>query len=156
MGEEQRQHTPKTCGSCPAQILWAAVLQLDDDFESPTFGKWIRVKNEDTGRYRSMPVDWEPTPRGNIVVYWREGEGFVCRTLKHGEQPAAGEKLRTSHFVTCPNAPRHRKKKAQRCGGVQDLDPAMRCELCGDLGAFPATMKCAKCTFGDASSGATP
>ena len=142
MAEEQRQHTPKTCGSCPAPILWAAVLDEQGQ----------RIKNEDTGRFRSMPVDWEPTPRGNIVVYWREGEGFVCRTLKHGEQPAAGEKLRTSHFVTCPAAKKHRKgkPKVQRCGGVQDLDPAMRCELCGELGSFPATMKCARCTFGEA------
>ena len=140
MADEQRQHTPKTCGSCPAQILWAAVLDEHGQ----------RIKNEDTGRFRSMPIDWEPTPRGNIVAYWREGEGFVCRTLKHGETARPGEKLRTSHFVTCPNAPRHRKKKTRRCGGAQDLDPAMRCELCGELGAFPATMKCAGCTFGEA------
>jgi hypothetical protein len=143
---DARQHTPKACGSCQAKILWPQTLDENKQ----------RVRDEETGRFRSMPIDWEPTPNGNVIVFWREGEGFVCWTLKRGDKPAPGEKARTSHFVTCPNAPHHRKKKpkVQRCGGVQDLDPAMTCETCGARGAFPATMMCERCTFGEA--GAAP
>jgi hypothetical protein len=137
--KQPRTHEPKLCGSCRAKILWAAILGEGGQ----------RIRNDDTGRFRSMPVDWEPSPHGNVVVYWREGEGFVCRTLKLDEQPREGEKLRTSHFYSCPNAPQHRKKKpkAQRCGGVLDVDPGMTCETCGTKGAFPETMMCKRCTF---------
>src|SRR5690242_19617086 len=95
-----REHRPRYC-PCGAAILWAQILDAEGN----------RIRNDDNGRFRAMPVDWEPRPDGNVIVYWREGEGFVCRTLKNGEQPRAGEKPRTSHFATCPNAPQHRRKR---------------------------------------------
>ncbi len=96
-----RVHSPRFCASCRAPIFWAAIL--DDSGQ--------RIRNEASGRFKSMPIDWEPRPDGNVIVYWREGEGFVCRTLRRDETPRAGEKLRTSHFATCPNAKQHRKPK---------------------------------------------
>lgn len=94
---EAREHRPRYC-PCGAPILWAQVLSAD--------GK--RIRNEDTGRFRAMPVDWEPRADGNVIVYWREGEGFVCRVLRGGERARPGENARTSHFATCPNASQHR------------------------------------------------
>ena len=94
------QHAPKACSSCGAPVLWAQIL--DDHGQ--------RVKRDD-GRMRSMPVDAEPSPAGNVVLFERPGEGIVCRVLRRGEQPRAGEKLRTSHFATCPNAPQHRRSR---------------------------------------------
>jgi hypothetical protein len=97
-------HEPKTCTSCGAPILWAQVLQLDEH------GRWSRVKNPDTGRMKSMPVDFQPDPlKGNVVLFHREAEGIVCRVLKQGEEPPPGARLRTSHFATCPNANQHRR-----------------------------------------------
>ena len=96
-----RQHEPKKCASCPAPILWAQ--SLDDE------GR--RIWDEERKRFKSMPVDWEPVPTGNVVVWDRPGEGFVCRVLKKGETPPAGARLRTSHFATCPNAKQHRRTR---------------------------------------------
>ncbi len=95
-----KQHEPKKCSSCSAPILWAQTI--DDQ------GRRIP---RDGGRFKSMPVDWEPTDRGNVVVYHRQAEGFVCRVLGRGKQPRAGEKLRTSHFATCPQAKQHRRSR---------------------------------------------
>ena len=62
-----------TCRSCGAAIVWAKT----------TTGK-------------SMPLDAEPVPDGNIVLH--EGVAYVTGT---------GD--RKSHFATCPNAARHRR-----------------------------------------------
>jgi hypothetical protein len=97
-------HEPKSCTSCSAPILWAQVL--DENGE--------RIWNQEKGRYRSMPVDWNPSAKGTVIVYWRESQGFVCRTLKAGEQARLGEKPRTSHFVTCPQANSHRNGRRRR------------------------------------------
>jgi hypothetical protein len=98
-------HVPKVCSSCPAPILWAQVLELDEA------GRWSRVKNPETGRMKSMPVDFQPNPLGNVILFHREGEGIVCRVLKKNETPPPGARLRTSHFATCPNAKQHRRKR---------------------------------------------
>jgi hypothetical protein len=99
-------HEPHVCRSCTAPIFWAQVLELDED------GRWSRVKNETTGRMKAMPVDSQPDPlKGNVVLFHREGEGIVCRVLKRGEQPPPGATLRTSHFATCPNASKHRRRR---------------------------------------------
>jgi hypothetical protein len=99
------QHVPKVCSSCPAPIFWAQTLELDER------GRWSRVRNESTGRFKSMPVDFQPTPDGNVVLFHRPGEGIVCRVLRKGEQPPPEAKLRTSHFATCPNARKHRRSR---------------------------------------------
>jgi hypothetical protein len=102
------RHDPKVCSSCPAPILWAQILELDER------GRWSRVKNPDTGRFKSMPVDFRPDPEGNVILFHRDGEGVVCRVLKNGEAPPPGARLRKSHFATCPNAARHRKGRGRR------------------------------------------
>lgn len=110
-------HKPKPCSSCPGRILWAQVLELDEELTSPTRGQWIRAKKDD-GRLRAIPVDFDPRPDGNVVLqHWRGEDGkpagIVARVFKDAEAarrvfPTAP--LRTSHFATCPNANRHRKK----------------------------------------------
>jgi hypothetical protein len=97
-------HLPKTCASCGAPILWAQ--QLDK--------KGVRMWNEERKRWRSMPVDFQPTFNGNVQVFHRDGEGIVCRAFKDAASAPAGAILRTSHFVTCPNAKDHRSKQQHR------------------------------------------
>jgi hypothetical protein len=90
--EPPHQHTPKKCRSCGAEILWAQILDEHGQ----------RIRREDGRRFKAMPVDWAPAPGGNVIVYDRPGEGFVCRVLKHGEQPRPGERGRWAHHATCP------------------------------------------------------
>ena len=78
-------HLPKSCSSCSAPIYWA---QLPSK--------------------KSVPVDVEPTPDGNILLFDRDGS-VQARVLKKGEEPPPGAKRRLSHFVTCPHAAKHRK-----------------------------------------------
>lgn len=52
-----------------------------------------------------MPVDAEPNEKGNIELIDR---GFIA-AIVHSQPPLAAETLYTSHFVTCPNAEKHRK-----------------------------------------------
>lgn len=78
-------HVPKVCSSCGASIYWAQ-----------------------TESGKSMPVDSVPVAGGNVVLYDRGGS-VRARILKKDELPAFGEKTRTSHFQTCPNAKRHRR-----------------------------------------------
>jgi hypothetical protein len=103
-------HTPRLCSSCAQPIYWAQILVAVTD---PRDGApaWVRSKNEDTGRYKSMPVNHQPDPDGKVVLFHRPGEGIVCRVLKKGEAPPPGTKLRTSHFATCPNARQHRRSR---------------------------------------------
>lgn len=57
---------------------------------------------------RMMPIDWEPTPDGNVVLQ-RAGSQTVAHVLKAGEHPA-GDALRfRAHFASCPA-----KRKAKR------------------------------------------
>jgi hypothetical protein len=100
-GPPAPHHDPKLCSSCSAPILWAQVL--DDAGQ--------RVRRDD-GRFKSMPVDFQPDPlKGNVVLFNRQGEGIVGRVLTKGEAPPAGARLRTSHFATCPNANQHRRSR---------------------------------------------
>lgn len=100
---------PRLCSSCSAPIFWAQILESSTD---PRDGSvvWVRAKKPD-GRYKAMPVNAQPDPAGNVVLFRRSGEGIVCRVLKKGEEPPPSAKLRTSHFATCPNAHEHRRKR---------------------------------------------
>jgi hypothetical protein len=71
------------CKSCGAEIIWA---------KTPT-GK-------------SMPLDAEPHPRGNIVLDANGCTGPV----RPGDVPDLSVRY-LSHFVTCPEANQHRKSK---------------------------------------------
>lgn len=109
-------HEPHRC-DCTAPILWAQVLKLDDKPGSPTRGKWIRAKRDNGKGYKAMPVDYHPTPLGNVVIFQRRNEGIVARVFKDSATAAAafpGAPLRTSHFMTCPQATQFRRGKKGR------------------------------------------
>jgi hypothetical protein len=72
-----------TCNSCGAPIRWSRTLK---------------------GSY--MPLDAEPNPDGNVVLY----DNGTCRVLVD-EWGHEGHR-HTSHFATCPNAMHHRRRKA--------------------------------------------
>lgn len=69
------------CSSCSAEIVWAQTV---------------------TGKL--MPVDAEPSPRGNVVLA-QEGEKLVAFV---SAAPVDGGHL--SHFSTCVNADQHRRR----------------------------------------------
>lgn len=92
-------HRPNTghCRSCGAPIEWAY-----------------------TAKDELMPVDAEPNREGNIVTY-REGDTDIIRAKVLGpleleelyevEAEYGGqEELYTSHFATCPDAAKWRKR----------------------------------------------
>jgi hypothetical protein len=56
-----------------------------------------------------MPVDHDSAgkPGGNLAV-WRDRGRLLCRDLRPGEEPAAGEKWGVNHWGTCVNAEEHR------------------------------------------------
>lgn len=79
------------CRSCHAPIRWAV-----------------------TQKGRRMPLDPEPTPDGNLVlapaVEARRAPTVVALTA-HNDPPLDPNTPRyTSHFATCPDAPRHRRR----------------------------------------------
>lgn len=76
------------CRSCGAPIRWAV----------------------SDGSGKKVPLDPEPVVDGNIVVVDRPGHTLVVRFLKK-DRPLTRDGLRyVSHFATCPNSARHRKK----------------------------------------------
>ena len=91
-------HDPTACRSCGANIIWGQLLDANGQ----------RQKKPD-GRIKAIPIDFDPVPNGNVLVFERPGEGIVCRMLHKGEAPPAGARLRVSHFSTCPQAQQHRR-----------------------------------------------
>jgi hypothetical protein len=70
------------CKTCGKEIVWAKTI---------------------TGK--SIPLDAEPDPGGNIVLMdW--GLALVVKPSEHPGRPRY-----LSHFVTCPDAGKHRKAK---------------------------------------------
>lgn len=67
---------------------------------------WTKTERQ----LRSMPVNAEPTPEGNIVVL----PGQISRVLPVADRFGRTD-LRTSHFVTCPQAG---KWRTRRSGGA--------------------------------------
>lgn len=80
------------CASCQQEILWAR-----------------------TNNGKSMPLDLEPNDSGTMILVLRHGEagGITVGCFYKGVEKALtrGEKRRTSHFSTCPNADQHRGNK---------------------------------------------
>jgi hypothetical protein len=83
------RHEPKTCRSCQRPIFWG---QLPSK--------------------KSMPVNAEPSPEGNVRLVDRGGSvlAFVLAGDELARARAAGDRLRTSHFADCPAAAQHRRK----------------------------------------------
>lgn len=97
-------HKGTVCRSCNARILWGQLIDASGE----------RQRKPD-GKFKAIPVDFEPSPAGNVVLFDRHGDettrGIVARVLRRGESPPPGAKLRTPHFATCPNADKHRSKR---------------------------------------------
>lgn len=69
------------CRSCEAPVIWTVT----------TTGK-------------KMPIDEQPSPRGNLVYV----EGVARAST--AEDQRLRRPLYTSHFATCPDAARHRRR----------------------------------------------
>jgi hypothetical protein len=90
-------HQPKACRSCGAAIFWA--------------------KNDATGR--SMPVDAEPSEKGNVQLVDRGGSVIAkvlgpeeARQVRDSNWALRGvHVLRMPHFATCAQASSWRTKK---------------------------------------------
>lgn len=85
------------CSSCSAPIYFA--------------------KNPETGNL--MPVDAEPSPKGNLVLSYKPiaGELLLRFTSSLPLEQLEGRKRYQPHFASCPQASMHRKAKA--AAGVQ-------------------------------------
>ena len=80
------------CSSCGAEILWAT-----------------------TEKSKAMCLDVEPSEAGTWITRLRAKEGggvrILCFYKAMGEPVNPGEKRRTSHWSTCPNAKQHRNQQ---------------------------------------------
>jgi hypothetical protein len=74
------------CRSCHRPIIWAV--------------------NGKTGK--SMPVDADPADNGNIELLPRAGA--APEAVVHAQPPMLATGLYLSHFATCPDRDRWRKK----------------------------------------------
>lgn len=72
------------CKSCDATIIWAI-----------------------TDHGKSMPIDAQPSANGNVEL--RLDHGGAYRAKVHAGPNGHTGQLHTSHFVTCPNAAKHRR-----------------------------------------------
>jgi len=82
------QHADRCC-SCHARIVWAR-----------------------TATGERMPVDERATGNGNVLLMVQGGH-LAAGVLTHAEaarRRAGGMALYISHFATCPNAGRHRRR----------------------------------------------
>jgi len=93
-----------TCSSCAAPIRW--VVTLGD---------------------KRMPLDVDPHPDGNVVRVVTDGR--VRARVLNGDEMPAQETAWRSHFVTCPHAAEHRRRKTittPKCRGCAGpLDPVL-------------------------------
>lgn len=75
-----------SCRSCRAPIVWASTVNG-----------------------RSMPVDRDPVPDGNLILTY-PSPGSALALVVDPDQTMLDDPPRyVSHFVTCPNADQHRK-----------------------------------------------
>lgn len=82
----------RICRSCRAPILWAFT----------------------TASGERMPLDEKPSATGNVVVHISEEQPprLMAGVLTRGQVDGArldGKTLYRSHFVSCPDAARHRR-----------------------------------------------
>jgi len=65
---------------------------------------------------KRIPMDPEPSDRGNVACRIVEGRGLVAHVFGKAdatEARAAGAVLYLSHFATCPDVARFRNRKAK-------------------------------------------
>jgi hypothetical protein len=79
--------TTGECRSCGAAVIWCK-----------------------TANGKTMPVNAEPDPKGNIVIN-QEGEALLATYLTKALKETLGDitPRYTSHFSNCPHAAQHRK-----------------------------------------------
>lgn len=78
--------TLDSCSSCHKPIIWAV-----------------------TTRAKAMPINAEPETDGNIALDFRPGMDPLARVLNTTQQ-FGRKNLRKSHFATCPQADKWRKR----------------------------------------------
>lgn len=78
-----------TCESCRAPILWVKLASG-----------------------ANTCLDPDPVPHGNVYRTVSPDGAEVFRVVSKALPAPPGELLYVSHFATCPNAARHRKRKA--------------------------------------------
>lgn len=71
--------------------------------QAPIF--WVRTAATDS----LMPLDWLATVNGNVAID-DNGKANIIRRDLYTDQSVIGDRY-TSHFATCPNAAKHRRKK---------------------------------------------
>lgn len=73
-----------TCKSCGADIVWAV-----------------------TRKGRRIPLDPEPVQGGNVRIEARPGRTMALAVVVNATETGTHR----SHFASCPNAARHRKRE---------------------------------------------
>ncbi len=81
------QRRLEECRSCKANVFWARTAF----------------------NHRPSPVDWEPTDTGNILIEDNGGR-LVAVVLPPGDERIAAETTYATHFTTCPDGDRWRKR----------------------------------------------
>lgn len=77
------------CKSCGARIVWAL-----------------------TDQDKRMPVDAEPSARGNIKLVWIPSLNEYRAVVQKGDvAPALAGSLYLSHFASCAQAQQHRRPR---------------------------------------------
>ena len=80
-----------TCRSCKQKIIWTITVN---------------------GKH--MPVDYNPNNLGNIVLHPRDNNPPIAQYVTNDERDsclADGGTIHITHFFTCPEAAKWRKKK---------------------------------------------
>jgi hypothetical protein len=80
------EFTLDSCSSCHQPIIWAI-----------------------TTKAKRMPIDAEPQPDGNVALDFRAGMDPLARVLTVTQQFGL-KNLRKSHFATCPQADKWRRR----------------------------------------------
>lgn len=83
----------------------------------------IRWAKTDSGD--SIPVDYTPDPAGNLVRYMRAPGDWRVRVVKDGEVLDPSLTRWTSHFTTCPEATKFRRRDQPRPAAAAPSSPAV-------------------------------
>jgi len=84
------QPIPSECNTCGAPMYWAR-----------------------TRDGKAIPIDVKPTPKGNILLTYNQSRDDLNAKVyapnnTHNIPP--GRNRYTSHFATCPDADKHRRR----------------------------------------------
>jgi 5'-3' exonuclease len=97
-------------GSGPAEVAPGPGPVAFDVCRAQRCRAKIRWARTDAGE--SIPVDYSPDPQGRLVRYMRAPGDWRVRVLKKGETPDPTATRWTSHYATCPESTRFRRRDA--------------------------------------------